>query len=98
MWQVVVTLLVKVSLGPEPRLLTTQKVFSAGGSLVSRTQVRMAGGAPRVCVVLDQQPATLRTQDTRTRGGELTEGGHTQLLAGITWNLNTKNNLMCNKI
>ena len=98
MWQVVVTLLVKVSLGPEQRLLTTQKVFSAGGSLVSRTQVRMAGGAPRVCVVLDQQPATLRTQDTRTRGGELTEGGHTQLLAGITWNLNTKNNLMCNKI
>ena len=91
-------MLVKVSLGPEPRLLTTQKVFSAGGSLVSRTQVRMAGGAPRVCVVLDQQPATLRTQDTRTRGGELTEGGHTQLLAGITWNLNTKNNLMCNKI
>ena len=98
MWQVVVTLLVRVSLGPEPHLLTTQKVFSAGGSLVSRTQVRMAGGAPRVCVVLDQQPATLRTQDTRTRGGELTEGGHTQLLAGITWNLNTKNNLMCNKI
>ena len=94
----VVTLLVKVSLGPEPRLLTTQKVFSAGGSLVSRTQVRMAGGAPRVCVVLDQQPATLRTQDTRTRGGELTEGGHTQLLPGLTWNLNTKNNLMCNKI
>ena len=91
-------MLVKVSLGPEPRLFTTQKVFSAGGSLVSRTQVRMAGGAPRVCVVLDQQPATLRTQDTRTRGGELTEGGHTQLLAGITWNLNTKNNLMCNKI
>ena len=91
-------MLVRVSLSPEPHLLSTQKVFSAGGSLVSRTQVRMAGGAPRVCVVLDQQPATLRTQDTRSRGGELTEGGDTQLLPGLTWNLNTKNNLMCNKI
>jgi len=80
----------------EKDFLGFQKSFAAEGMLDVDTDVNAGGNPVTACVRMSQRDTKLTMTETESFLGEKKSSHRSLVMPGITWNLNMKNNHMCN--
>ena len=79
------------------KFLVFENSFAAEGMLEVDTDIDMSSGEEVLaCVRMKQKDTKLELTEVQTLMGQKKDAVHATLLPGITWNLNLKNNQMCN--
>ena len=91
-----VSLMARVTVGDN--LIVSERMVTVEAALMSNIKIKMSGGEPLVCVVLNQNPVRVKTLHRYGTGEDLNENVRHKIFDGLTWNLGLKNNVLCNKL
>eukprot|EP00092_Neocalanus_flemingeri_P036638 GFUD01039891.1.p1 GENE.GFUD01039891.1~~GFUD01039891.1.p1 ORF type:complete len:830 (-),score=230.17 GFUD01039891.1:47-2536(-) len=80
------------------KFLVFENSFAAEGMLEVDTDINMSGDEVLACVMMKQKDTKLELTELQTLLDKEKETAHTTQLPGVTWNLNMKNNQMCNNM
>jgi len=80
------------------KFLLFESSFAAEGVLEVDTDVDMGGEEVMACVRMKQKDTKIEMTELQSLLGKEKVTGVDSLLPGLTWNLNMKNNEMCNKL